>query len=149
LQQRPKDHWLSEKSKEKRFNYRLTLFTFTSFNWIYESFYTVENGIAIKKVPFFISEYLTPIGLAHWIMQDGSFQKGQGIFIATNSFTFEDCQRLAFILSNKFGLRTSVIKSGLFNQCRVSIWKESMPLLASIIGSYFIPEMEYKLKGYL
>jgi hypothetical protein len=33
------------------FNYRLTLFTFTSLHWIYESFYYKENGINIKRVP--------------------------------------------------------------------------------------------------
>lgn len=82
-------------------------------------------------------------------MQDGSFQKGQGIFIATNSFTFEECKMLALILTNKYGFRTSVIKAGHFNQWRISIWKESMPILAKIIGPYILPEMEYKLKGYL
>jgi hypothetical protein len=80
-------------------------------------------------------------------MQDGSYQKGQGVYIATNSFTFEECKNLALILSNKFGLRTSVIKCGKVNQWRISIWKESMPLLTTIVGPYFIPEMIYKLKG--
>jgi len=32
-----------------RFNYRLSLFTFTSFLWIYESFYIEENGNVKKK----------------------------------------------------------------------------------------------------
>jgi hypothetical protein len=41
-------------------------------------------------------------------------KKGQGIFIATNSFTFEECKMLALILSNKYGFRTSVIKTGHF-----------------------------------
>jgi hypothetical protein len=41
-------------------------------------------------------------------------KKGQGIFIATNSFTFEECKMLALILSNKYGFRTSVIKTGQF-----------------------------------
>ena len=59
--------------KEKSFNYRLTLFTFTSLNWIFDSFYTKADGNPKKKrVPFFISEYLTPIGLAHLVMQIGS-----------------------------------------------------------------------------
>nr|QXM15414.1 LAGLIDADG endonuclease [Leucoagaricus naucinus] len=135
---------------ENRFNYRLTLFSFTSFNWIYESFYTkVKGGKTIKKVPLFISEYITPKGLAHWIMQDGSHQKGQGVYIATNSFTFEECKFLAFTLTNKYKLKTSVIKSGKTNQWRISIWKESMPRLAELVGPHFISEMEYKLKGYL
>lgn len=43
--------------------------------------------------------------------------------IATNSFTLEDCLFLANILNEKFGLRTSVIKGGKLNQCRISILK--------------------------
>lgn len=82
-------------------------------------------------------------------MQDGSYQKGQGIFIATNSYTIEECKFLALTLTNKFKLKTSVIKSGKPNQWRISIWKESMPRLAELLGPHFIPEMEYKLKGYL
>ena len=137
----------SDKIIENRFNYRLTLFTFTSFIWIYDSYYKTVNGITKKSVPFFISDYLSPIGLAHWIMQDGSFQKGQGINIATNCFTYDDCLILARILTTKYNLKTSVIKTGIPNQWRISIWKESMPLLREIVKSYFIPEMEYKL-GY-
>lgn len=142
------------KYAENRFNYRLTLFSFTSFNWIYDSFYTHSSPSStkskvIKKVPLNISEYLTPIGLAHWIMQDGSYQKGQGVYIATNSFTYDECKLLASILTNKYKFKTSVIKSGLPNQWRISIWKESMPKLIELVGSYFIPEMQYKLKGSL
>ena len=141
---------ITSSQPEDRFNYRLTLFTFTSFNWIYDSFYT--NGIGgnvIKKVPLFIPEYLTARGLAHWIQQDGSYQKGQGLSIATHSFTYEECKFLALILSQKYNFKTSVIKSGKPNQWRVSIWKESMPNLVELVKPYFIPEMVYKLKGYL
>ncbi len=135
---------------ENRFNYRLTLFSFTSFNWIYESFYTkVEGKNVVKKIPLFISEYLTPIGLANWIMQDGSYQKGQGIKIATNSFTYDECKFLALTLTNKYNLKTSVVKSGKPNQWCIAIWKISMPKLAELVDPYFIPEMKYKLKGYL
>lgn len=129
-----------------RFNYRMTLFTFTSFIWIHEGFYSNSN---IKRIPNWIAEFITPIGLAHWIMQDGSRQMGQGVMIATNSFTHEDCLFLANILNEKFGLRTSVIKGGKLNQWKISIWKESMPLLVKLTQSYFIPEMKYKLIGYL
>lgn len=56
----------SDKIRENRFNYKLSLFTFSSFIWIYDSYYmTREGGIAIKRVPAFISDYLTPLGLAH------------------------------------------------------------------------------------
>jgi len=49
-------------------------------------------------------------------MQDGSRQKGQGVSIATNSFTYEECIILAKILYKNFGLKTSVVKTGIPNQ---------------------------------
>ena len=136
------------KNIENSFNYRLTLFTFTNLTWIYDAFYEKVKGETIKKIPFFIYEYITPIGLAHWIMQDGSFMKGQGISIATNNFTFEECKFLALIINKKFNLITSVIKTGQINQWRISIWKRSMPELLKIVNPYFIPEMRYKLNGH-
>jgi hypothetical protein len=54
-------------------------------------------------------------------MQDGSYKKGQGIFLATNSFTYEECIFLASILNKKYNFKTSVIKSGKPNQWRISI----------------------------
>lgn len=54
----------------------------------------------------------------------GSFQKGQGIYIATHSFTYVECQFLASILTKIYNFKTSVIKSGHLNQ-----WKISIPLL--------------------
>ena len=138
-----------EKIRGKYFNYKLSLFTFSSFIWIYNSYYISIEGKTRKCVPTFISDYLTPIGLAHWIMQDGSFQRGQGIYLATNCFTYEECKYLANILSHNYQFKTSVIKTGVPNQWRISIWKESMPMLIKIVSPYFIPEMEYKLKGHL
>lgn len=136
---------------ENTFNYRLTLFTFSSFNWIFDSFYkhikSPQGIIKTKIVPLYISEYLSPIGLAHWIMQYGSRQKGQGVSIATNSFTLEECKFLANILNNKYGLVTSVTKSGTPNQFRINIWKRSMPTLINIINPYIIPEMLYKINS--
>jgi hypothetical protein len=54
-------------------------------------------------------------------MQDGSYQKGQGVYIATNSYTYEECKFLALIITKKYNLKTSVIKSGKPNQWRLSI----------------------------
>jgi hypothetical protein len=49
-------------------------------------------------------------------MQDGSRQQGQGISLATNAFSKEDCIFLAKILEDKYALKTSVIKAGSYNQ---------------------------------
>jgi len=132
-----------------RYNYRLTLFTFSNLMWIYDSFYINNNNKVVKKLPIWIEEYITPIGLAHWVMQDGSRQMKQGIIIATNSFTKEECELLSQILNNKYKLKSTVIKTGHSDQWRISIWKESMPILVYIIKPYIIDEMKYKLIGYI
>jgi ubiquinol-cytochrome c reductase cytochrome b subunit len=134
---------------EIRFNYRLTLFTFTNFLWIYDSFYYKINGITIKKIPLWIEKFITPIGLAHWIMQNGSRQKNQGISLATNSFTFEECKFLSNILKKKYKLKTSVVKIRDPNQWRINIWKESMNDLVTIVKPYIINEMKYKFIDYI
>jgi hypothetical protein len=49
-------------------------------------------------------------------MQNGSRQSNQGIYIATNSFTYEECDYLCKILEKKYKLRATVIKTGHVNQ---------------------------------
>ena len=132
-----------------RFNYRLTLYTFSSLMWIYNSFYINIDGKNIKRIPDWIEEYITPIGLAYWIMQDGSRQNKQGINIATHSFTYEECVFLSDILNRKYKLKSTVVKTGHLNQWRISIWKESMLMLVSIVKPYIIEEMKYKFIGYI
>jgi hypothetical protein len=45
-------------------------------------------------------------------MQDGSRQIKQGVNLATNSFTHDDCLYLSKILQEKYNLKTSVVKAG-------------------------------------
>lgn len=79
-------------------------------------------------------------------MQDGSRQIGQGITIATNSFSYDDCLFLSGFLTSQYGLVTSVIKTGVPGQWRISIWKCSMPLLRTIVECHMHPSMLYKIK---
>jgi len=54
-------------------------------------------------------------------MQDGSRQAQQGINIATNSFTFQECTFLCKILKDKCNLKCTVVKTGFTDQWRISI----------------------------
>lgn len=51
-------------------------------------------------------------------MQDGSRQNKQGIYIyiATHSFTYEECVYLSKLLNKKYKLKSTVIKTGHLNQ---------------------------------
>ena len=82
-------------------------------------------------------------------MQDGSRQRKQGINIATNNFDYNECVFLSNILKNKFSLKCTVIKAGKDNQWKISIWKESMTHLSSLVKPYIIDEMKYKFVDYI
>lgn len=82
-------------------------------------------------------------------MQDGSRQIKQGISLASHSFSFEECNFLCNILKDKYNLKCTVIKTGFPNKWRISIWKESMINLVTIVKPYIIDEMKYKFIGYI
>lgn len=123
-----------------RYVIRFHTFTYSSLNWIHNAWYI--NGI--KRVPKDISEYLTPLAIAIWIMDDGS-RVGAGIKWSTNSFAYQDCLLLCKVLSDIYGLKTSVQSAGYPNQYVVYVFKESMPLLRTIVSPYMVSSMLYKL----
>ena len=119
---------------------RFKTWTYTSFNWIHDIWYSND----IKLVPKNIANYLTPLALAIWIMNDAS-KSSKGFKLCTNSFTFQDCQCLSQVLQDNFNLKSSVKSAGAPNQYFIYIHKESMPLLITIVSPYILPSMKYKI----
>lgn len=119
---------------------RFHTWTYTSFNFIREQWY-IDNK---KCVPSNIGDYLTPLALAIWIMDDGA-KVSKGLKFSTNSFTYEECILLVNVLYNNFNLKASVQKAGTDNIYVIYVWKESMNDLFSIVHPYIIPEMKYKI----
>lgn len=78
-------------------------------------------------------------------MQDGSRQKGQGISIATNCFTYEECFFLATLLESTYNIKTSVVSAGVTNQWKVTIRKESMLKINKMLKLHMIGNMERKI----
>ena len=132
------------KGGKLRYVSRFKTYTFTSFNWIHTAFYN-EN---IKIVPYNIEDYLSPLALSVWIMDDGG-KSSSGLKIATNNFSFNEVEILALILIKKYNLKTSIIKSGALNQYNLYISKKSMKDLVEIIRPYLHTSMYYKLNGYI
>lgn len=127
-----------------RYISRFKTYTYTSFNWIHTAFY-IENK---KVVPYDLAEYLSPLALSVWIMEDG-VKSSSGLKIATNNFSLDEVENLANILRKKYNLKTSVIKTGALNQYNIYISKTSMKDLVEIIKPYFQTSMYYKLNGYI
>lgn len=121
---------------------RFNTFSFSSFNWIRESFY--PNGI--KIIPSIIDDYLTAQGLAILIMDDGCYIKNRGIRIATLSYTYEEVLFLSQLITKKFNLKTTIQKGNLIeNTYQIYITKDSLPQLIKLIKPFMVPSMFYKL----
>jgi ubiquinol-cytochrome c reductase cytochrome b subunit len=130
------------KKGKLRYISRFKTYTFTSFNWIHETFY--KDGKKILSQNIF--DYLSPLALAVWI-QDKGGKVSSGLKIATNNFSYDEVNFLAKILRDKYNLKVSVIKAGALNQYNLYISKSSIKNLVEIIKPYLHPSMYYKLNG--
>ena len=119
---------------------RFRTWTFSSFNWIHDLWYI--NGV--KVIPSNIGDFLTPLALAIWIMDDGG-KVNQGLKLSTNSYTYSECLFLVKVLYDNFNLKASVQSTGVSDQYQIYIWKESLPLLREIVLPYVHSSMKYKL----
>ena len=149
--------YLSEtfKLKEKTFKDNRTNNTYKSVNFStlslpcfnqYKSLFYKNNK---KIVPINIQELLTPIGLAYWIMDDGSIQN-KGLHLNTYAFNSEDVLKLKSTLENMFGnnsLKCSIHKHKKGN--RIYIFGESMDILRNNISVHMHEDMLYKLNSNL
>ena len=95
-----------------------------------------------KIVPDNLGDLLSPLGLAVWIMDDGSRDKGC-IRISSHNFNYSEHLKLQQILQAKFGIKANIQKA----QSRFWLWirSESSDRIVSLIRPYFIPSMLYKL----
>lgn len=129
---------------EIKYYYRFRTFTFTSFDWIYDSFYPKGSR---KVIPNFIDIYLSPLALAVWMMDDGTSYKNKGFKFSTNSFTLKEIHFLASVLKTKYNLNSTIHKSGLNNQYNIYIPKSSLKDLIKIVSPHFHPTMYYKISN--
>ena len=88
--------------------YEFNTFTFRSFHWIHELFY--KKGT--KRISSQITDYITPLALAVWIMDDGCWTNA-GVRIAVNSFSLSEVKILNDLLKNKYKLDTMIHSSSL------------------------------------
>lgn len=117
---------------------RFSTWSYSKFNGIYNDWYINKKRI----LPSNINDYLTPLALAIWIMDDGC-KANNGLKLATNNFTYNENIILKEILINKYKLYVSINSVGK-NQYNLYISPISMKLLYTIVKPYIIPSMIYK-----
>jgi hypothetical protein len=129
------------------YQYRVNSYTFSSFNWIHEMFYKLVDNKYIKIVPLNIGEYLTPLALAIWFMDDGS-SLNRSARIATNCFTLEEVNLLCNVLKSRYNIIATLNKCGKDKGHIIYIHVKSMELFANIVKPYLLPSLYYKLGSY-
>lgn len=95
-----------------------------------------------KVVPDNIRKLLSSFGIAVWIMDDGSRDRGC-IRISTHCFDYKDQMKLKLALEYNFGIKVNIQKA----KDKFWIWvrAESIPTLIKLVKPYFLSELLYKL----
>ena len=79
---------------------------------LFTEYYNLFYFNGVKVIPNNIGDLLTPLGLAHWIMQDRSYHKvSKGVALCTDSFQKEEIQLLLSVLQKNFNLICTIQKS--------------------------------------
>lgn len=120
--------------------YCFNTYSYSSLLWLYKSFYKDKT----KIIPYNIYDLLTPLSLAIWIQDDGTW-KNPGIRIATNSFSFQEVELLKFTLEKKFNIQCSIHSFSKSKQYQLYIKKESIVLVRNLVLPFFHESMYYKL----
>jgi ubiquinol-cytochrome c reductase cytochrome b subunit len=138
----PRQYTRTIQSKEGKvyYGYEFNTFTFRSFSWIHGMFYNKGR----KVIPKNIYEYLTPLALAVWIMDDGGWTN-YGIRIATNSFKLKEVELLQDVIKSKYNLETTIQKIYIKDQYSIYIKKQSVNNLRNIVGPFIHFSMLHKL----
>lgn len=120
--------------------YAFQTLVFPCINFYHDLFYKQGK----KHVPSNIEEYLTPIGLAFWIQDDGTFHiRDKILTLCTDSYSEEEVTLLMEVLKKKFNLKCRKERKG---TCyRIIIVKSSIDSVKNLVLEHFDPSMYYKL----
>lgn len=106
-------------------------------NVFYDLFYLNKT----KVIPSSIGNLLTNIGLAQWIMDDGSFQSG--LILQTNAYTIIEVENLINVLLSNFNINSYIRIEK--NSPVIYIPANQIDLLRSLVLNHMHPSTHYKL----
>ena len=151
----PPNPWPKPKSGKPATQYHFSSRALPAISQIHNQWYvwSDDNKKFIKIIPSNIFDLLTDIGLAHWIMGDGYWNKESNTaVICTDNFTLDEVKLLISVLDEKFKLNSTLqrrIKSNkeLCWRIRFSNKHENIEQLRLLVLPHMIPSMTYKLNA--
>jgi hypothetical protein len=127
-------------------SYWFKTFSFPDFTHLFLLIHEKINGKWKKTIKEgLLRDYLTPKGLAYWIMCDGSLQKdNHTLILHTQSFSLKENTVLTRELNNKFQLHSRVI-SHKTRYYVIEFPRQDSQRIAALIENSLIPSMLSKL----
>ena len=110
------------------------------FNELHNLFYHEGK----KVVPDNIGLILTPLSLAYWIADDGSWDQNT-LRLYTNGYTLEEVNLLAKTLTDNFNLICTINKNE--DKHTIRIARKSVSCLQTLLNPIMPPMMRYKIQG--
>lgn len=98
---------------------------------------------------------LSPISLAFWYMDDGTITNSESeqfrptITIATNGFSYEECNNLVAALKNKYGIESSIRQKESYKGNTLYFDTVNTDRFCALVAPYIVESMKYKLPDYL
>jgi len=130
----------AKKGQVKSYSFRT--FTHTTFNNLWDLF-IVDGKKSIR--PGLITNHLTDLSLAYWIMDDGSLQNDKkSMIIHTQSYTKTEVELLSSELNTKFSLNSRVIPHKQKYHV-IFIPSNDANILYNLVSPYVHSSMSYKL----
>ncbi|MBI2075417.1 MAG: hypothetical protein HYT82_01980 [Candidatus Harrisonbacteria bacterium] len=98
-----------------------------------------------KIMPDGIGNMLSPLALAVWFMDDGSWKSDnhRTYIIHTLGYSRKELERIQQVLTKNFGIAAAIHSQ--YNGLRLYIATASAGTFKELIGPYVIPSMKYKL----
>nr|YP_009568438.1 hypothetical protein [Drechslerella brochopaga]QBL02520.1 hypothetical protein [Drechslerella brochopaga] len=121
--------------------YQFNTFSFSSWIWLYKLFYTHKK---IKVIPENIADLLTPLALAVWVMDKGSYVNGK-VYLDGSLYSFINLNKLINALNTRYGLNCYLYINNSISS--IVITTNSLYLLKTIVRPHIIPAMLYKIES--
>lgn len=141
--------WVNQPPKQRiknSFGKEVASYGFTTYSSGSLRFYAQQFYLGKKKImPKMISKLLSPLTLAIWFMDDGSWKSNfhRTYIIHALGYNKRELELVQKAFEEKFGIRAGIHRQ--YDKWRIYIYRDSSDKFRKLIEPHVIPSMKYKL----